>query len=73
MKLTKRQLRRIIREEKQRLDEIGRRGPVPKQGLNGNAERILDNILELIIEQDPDVNSPSQALRQLRYYLANAG
>ena len=79
MKLTKRQLRQIIREEKQRLDEIGRRGPLPRQGLSGPDVDIFQMILDIIRENvmNPKTGEPAcvtrdQQIRQLQYYVNNA-
>ena len=70
----------IIREEKQRLDEmIGKRGPLPKQGLQGPDVKIFQMILDIIKENvmNPKTGEPccltrDQQIRQLRYYVNNA-
>ena len=72
MKLTKRQLRQIIREEKQNLDEIGRRGPLPRQGLRGEDLDIFEMILDMIRENVDGVDTRDRAIRQLQYYVNNA-
>ncbi len=72
MKLTKRQLRQIIREEKQRLDEIGRRGPLPRQGLKGQDVEIFEMILDIIRENVEGIDTRDRAIRQLKYYVNNA-
>tara|TARA_Y100001938_G_C8093714_1_gene436757 strand:- start:523 stop:747 length:225 start_codon:yes stop_codon:yes gene_type:complete len=72
MKLTKKQIKQIIKEEKAKLDEmVGRRGPLPRQGLRPDDELILDEILELIINRVEGIDTPQRAKRQLRYYLSN--
>jgi len=121
MKLTKRQLKRIIKEERQKIlseseeyqtgladgqedraaeesggavygpeksdeeymrgyeegfegslsEAVGRRGPVPRQGLQPDDQLIVDEIIELILDRDPDIGTRERALRQLKYYINN--
>jgi len=49
MKITKRQLRRIIREEKQRLQEQGRIG-MPKQQVLDQLESVWDGISKVALK-----------------------
>ena len=72
MRLSRQQLKKIIKEEKEKIEEmVGRRGGVPAQGLQPEDEIVVDEILELIMELVPNIGTPARALAQLRYYMNN--
>lgn len=74
MKITKRQLKRIIKEEKAQVikEMTGYRHQVPAQGLSADDEMILDYVMETLIEQGA-ISSPSidDAIRYLKYLVNN--
>ena len=74
MKLTKRQLRTIIAEERNKLlnEMTGYRHKAVPQGLSARDEMVLDYVMETLIEQGAiSMPSPDEAIKYLRYLVSN--